>query len=258
LTFPTILTRRPSLRMANAQLTHIERVPIDIALADIQHEAYRKALAATGIAVIALPALDDHPDGAFVEDVFLSLPETSILCRPGSASRRGEVAAIEGVLPVDRPTVRISAPGTLDGGDVLRVGKQLFVGRSTRTNAAGIAQLAEIVRGYGYEVTMIEVRGALHLKTAVTLLAPNLLLVNPDWIDARAFDSWHRVTVAPGEDFAANSLEIDNIIFMAAAFPATVERISLAGFAVMPIDISEFAKAEAGVTCLSVVVPELS
>jgi dimethylargininase len=252
----TILTRLPSHRMADAELTHIERLPIDIALADRQHEAYRNALAATGVRVIALPALDDHPDGAFVEDVLLSLPETSVLCRPGSASRRGEVLPIEGVLPADRPSVRISGPGTLDGGDVLRVGKQIFVGRSMRTNAAGIMQLANIVRGYEYEVTMVEVRGALHLKTAVTSLAPDLLLFNPDWIDVRVFDNWHRIAVAPGEDFAANSLEVGNHIFMAAAYPATAERVAAAGLAVTSIDISEFAKAEAGLTCLSVVVPE--
>jgi dimethylargininase len=242
--------------MAEAELTHIERLPIDMDRAIRQHEAYCHALAAIGAKVIALPALDDHPDCAFVEDVLVSLPEISILCRPGAASRRGEVFAIDGALPTGSPTARISDPGTLDGGDVLCIGKRIFVGRSTRTNAAGVAQLANIVGSHDYAVTTVEVAGALHLKTAVTALAHDLLLVNPNWIDASVFDGFGQISVAPGEEFAANSLAIGKHVFMAAEFPCTSARIAAAGLEVTPIDISEFAKAEAGLTCLSVVLPE--
>ncbi len=248
------LTRLPSPRIAEAELTHLDRVPIDMALADAQHAAYCAALAGAGAEVATLPALDEHPDCTFVEDVLVSLPEVSILCRPGAASRQGEVSAIEAHLPTGRPVARIAPPGTVDGGDVLRVGRTLYIGRSTRTNDEGIGQLAAIVARFGYATIPVTVPGALHLKTAVTALTPDLLLINPEWIDATAFAAFARITVDPVEPFAGNSVRVGNVIFMQADHARTAARVAAAGFDVRLVDISEFAKAEAGLTCMSVIV----
>ena len=252
-----ILTRLPSPHMAKAELTHLERVPIDMVLAQEQHRAYRTALSATGAEIVALPALDSHPDCTFVEDVLISLPELSILTRPGAVSRQGEVQAVAMALPVDRPSHQISAPGTLDGGDVLWIGKTLFVGLSTRTNRDGIAQLTSAVRPHGYNVEVVTVPGALHLKTAVTALSGDLLLINPNWVDQNAFSDWHRIQVDQSEPFSGNSLSIDGNIFMQASHQKTAAKVLAQGCNLELIDISEFAKAEAGLTCLSVLLPSM-
>jgi dimethylargininase len=250
-----ILTRLPSPNMAQAELTHLERMPIDMELAQEQHRAYCTALAATGAEIVSLPALDSHPDCTFVEDVLISLPELSILTRPGAVSRQGEVEAIALAIPLDRTVYRILAPGTVDGGDVLSIGKTLFVGLSTRTNRDGIAQLASAVRPHGYNVEAVTVPRALHLKTAVTALNGDLLLINPNWVDQNAFLDWHRIEVDQSEPFAGNSLRIDNKVFMQASHQKTAAKVLAQGFNLELIDISEFAKAEAGLTCLSVVIP---
>ena len=249
------ITRRPSPRMAECELTHLARCPIDVPLARQQHAAYRQALARCDVEVVDLAPLDDHPDSAFVEDVLIALPELLILTRPGAASRRGEVEAIEAHLPPDRPIERLTAPATLDGGDVLRVGRRLFIGRSTRTNDAGIDALGAIVTRHGYTVSAVEVPGALHLKTAVTAIANDLVLINPAWIASEAFEAFSAITVADDEPFAGNCLSVSGRVILSAAHRATAARIARAGFGVDLVDISEFAKAEAGLTCLSVLVP---
>ncbi len=251
-----ILTRLPSPYMSQAELTHLARVPIDMVLAQEQHRHYRDALAATGAEVVVLPAIDAHPDCTFVEDVLISLPELSILTLPGAVSRQGEVEAMSPALPVDRPICRIAAPATIDGGDVLTIGNTLFVGLSTRTNAAAIEQLVAAVSPYGYCVKAVSVPGALHLKTAVTALTPDLLLMNPTWVDKACFAGWNRILVDPAEPFAGNSLLVGETIFMQAAHSRTIAKVEAAEFTVKPIEISEFAKAEAGLTCLSVVLPQ--
>ncbi len=249
-----ILTRLPSPNMTQAELTHMQRAPVDMVLAEAQHAAYRQALAATGIQVIALPAMSGYPDCTFVEDVLVSLPEISILTHPGVFSRQGEVEAMVSAVPQDRPVTRITKPATVDGGDVLTIGNTLFVGLSTRTNQAGIDQLASAIQPFGYRVDVVPVLGALHLKTAVTALAPDLLLMNPEWADVNGFVGWNRITVDPTEPFAGNSLSIGNSLFMQTAHHKTAARVEASGFKVTLLDISEFAKVEAGLTCLSVVV----
>jgi len=250
------ITRRPSPRLAECELTHMAREPIDAGLAERQHAAYRAALAACGLAVVDLPALDEHPDGCFVEDVAIALPELFVLTRPGAASRRGEVDALAACLGDDRPVERLAGPATLDGGDVLAIGRHLFVGRSTRTNEAGVAALAAIVRRHGYSVTAIEVPGALHLKTAATALADDLVLINPAWVPPDRFAPMRHLAVAADEPFAGNSLRAGRRIVMQASHARTAETIGRTGFAVDLVDISEFAKAEAGLTCMSILVPD--
>ncbi|KPF66934.1 hypothetical protein IP88_12550 [alpha proteobacterium AAP81b] len=237
--------------MRDCELTHIDRAAIDLARAEAQHAAYRAALAAAGATVSVLPALADFPDSCFVEDTAVILPEVVIRTRPGALSRQGEVARIAPHLPTDRPHVTIAALGTLDGGDVLVVGRDIFIGRTLRSNAAAVAQVAEAAGRHGYRVTGVPLAGALHLKTAASALADDLVLVNTDWLDPAIFGRRH-IAAAPGEPFAANSLTIGNTVFHAMG-EATLARIAAAGFDARCLDISEFAKAEAGLTCLSLV-----
>ncbi|KAB7645510.1 dimethylargininase [Polymorphobacter fuscus] len=237
--------------LARAELTHIDRVPVDMARAYAQHDAYRAALAAAGAVVTVLPSLPDFPDCCFVEDTAVILPELVIRTRPGAVSRQGEVAAIAPHLPADRPHVTVAAPGTVDGGDVLVVGRDIFIGLTLRSNAAAVAQVAEAAAPFGYRVTGVPLAQALHLKTAVSALADDLVLVNTDWVDPAIFGRRH-IASAPGEPFAANSLTIGTTVFHAAG-PATLARIAAAGFDARYLDIGEFAKAEAGLTCLSLV-----
>lgn len=251
------LTRRPSTRMAEAELTHLARRPIEIALAGRQHAAYCAALAAAGTVAIDLPPLDAYPDCAFVEDIVVALPEVFVLCRPGVPSRLGELESIAAALPPDRPVVRIEAPATIDGGDVLWIDRTLFVGRSTRTSDAGIAALARLVAPFGYRVEPVAVGAALHLKTAATALGPDRVLINPALVDAAPFHRLDAVLADESEPFAGNCLCVGGHIFMQAAHTRTAECVAKAGFAVQLLDISEFAKAEAGLTCMSVLIPPL-
>lgn len=244
------LTRLPG-PLDRAELTHIDRVPIDMARAEAQHAAYRAALARAGATVTVLPALADYPDCCFVEDTAVILPELVIRTRPGAASRQGEVAAIAPHLPADRPQFTITAPGTLDGGDVMVVGRDIFIGLTLRSNAAAVAQVSDAVAPHGYRVIGVPLASALHLKTAVSALADDLVLVNTDWIDPAVFGRRH-IASAAGEPFAGNSLTIGNTVFHATG-AATLARIAAAGFAVEFLDISEFGKAEAGLTCLSLI-----
>jgi dimethylargininase len=248
------ILRRPSAFMEGGERTHLDRAPIDSALAVAQHAAYAAALEAAGAQVTVLEAADDLPDCAFVEDVALTLPELCLVLNPGAASRRGEVEAVAAALPPDRPIMRLGA-GTLDGGDVLVVGRRIFAGLSTRTSREGIEALAAATAAHGYQVTGVAVPGALHLKTAVTALDAQTLAINPAWIDAAAFPGFRHIVTAEGEPFGGNTLTVGGRLFVQAATPRTAEAFAAAGFAPQPLEIGEFAKAEAGLTCLSLIVP---
>ncbi|HOC16649.1 MAG TPA: hypothetical protein PKK95_00185 [Vicinamibacterales bacterium] len=246
------VTRDLSPSFEQCQLTHLARQPIDLARARTQHEAYERCLASLGCRVERLPAGDDLPDSVFVEDCAIVLDEIAVLTRPGAASRRPEVPAVEAALRPYRPSVRIAAPATIDGGDVLRVGRTLYVGLSTRTTELAVEQLEGLVGPFGYQVVAAKVHGCLHLKSAATEVAPNLLLVNPAWVGdwARAFD---RIEVDPAEPFAANALRVGDALVYPCAFPRTRARLEARGLDVRPVDVSELAKAEGAVTCCSLV-----
>jgi dimethylargininase len=245
------LTRLPSPALPRCELTHIAREPIDLARAEAQHAAYRAALEKAGARVSLLPALADYPDSCFVEDTAVLLPELVIRTRPGAPPRQGEVALIAAHLPADRPHITIAAPGTLDGGDVLVVGHDIFIGLTARSNAEAVAQVAQATAPHGYRTVGVPLAGALHLKTAASALPDGRVLVNTDWLDPAIFARPHVASV-PGEPFAANSLTVGQTLFHAAG-TATAARLADAGFNVIQLDISEFAKAEAGLTCLSLV-----
>lgn len=249
------LTRPVSASLADCQLTHLERTPIDIPLAREQHRAYENALRDAGCDVIALPAADDLPDAVFVEDAAVALDEVAVITRPGAESRRRELDGVAAELGRHRPLLRIEPPGTLDGGDVLRIGRTLYVGRSERTNDAAIEQLRRLLEPYGYTVVAVDVTGCLHLKTAVTLIAPDTLLINRKWIDVAPLSGCRLVDVAPGEPFAANALLVGDVLLTAQSFPRTNERLAALGLAPQPVDASELAKAEGGLTCCSILLP---
>jgi dimethylargininase len=245
------ITRKVSPAITRCELTHLDREPIDFELATVQHEAYERAVVALGSRVESLPAAPDLPDSVFVEDTAVVLDELAVMTRPGAASRRAEVASIERALARYRPIVSIEAPGTLDGGDVLRLGRRLFVGLSSRSNQQGIEQLRGFLAPPGYTVEGVPVTGCLHLKSAATQVAPDIVLVNRAWVDAAPFTGYTPIEIDPAEPYAANALRIGDGVIYPTAFPRTAERLERAGLRLEPVDVSELAKAEGAVTCCS-------
>ena len=246
----TALTRAVSRSLPECQLTHLERAPIDLSVARAQHLQYEETLESLGCTVLRVPEAPELPDAVFIEDVAVVLDELAVMTRPGAESRRAESGPVADALGALRPLVRMTEPATLDGGDVLHIGRTLYVGLSHRTNDEGIAQLADAVRRHGYVVQPMEISGALHLKTAVTSIGDGLLLVNPDWVDPAAIDG-RVVEVDPDEPFAANALVVGSTIVHSTAFPKTQRRLTNRGLNVRGVDASELAKAEGGVTCCS-------
>jgi dimethylargininase len=248
------LTRAVPPSIVRCELTHLEREAIDLARATEQHRRYEEALGELGCTVQRLPPAPELPDSVFVEDTAVVLPELAVIARPGAEPRRTEVALVaEALRPYRRPAF-IEAPGTLDGGDVLHLGSRIWVGLSERTNSDGHRQLERMVSGLGYEVRSVAVGGCLHLKTAVTQVGGRTVLLNPAWIDAAAFDGLDHVEVHPEEPFAANALRVGEVLLYPAAFPRTRERLEERGFTVRTVEADELAKAEAGLTCCSVLV----
>jgi dimethylargininase len=247
------LVREVSDSIVRCELTHLAREPIDLTRARIQHEAYRAALLATGCEVHEVPPLPDQPDAVFVEDCAVVLDEVAIVTHPGAASRRGEVESVATVLARWRPLLRIEGPGTLDGGDVLRVGHTLFVGQTPRTDAAGIAQLRALTAPHGYEVVAVAVSGCLHLKTGVSEVAPRVLLINPAWVDPQPFGTLDRIAVSEDEPMAANALRIGDRLIYPESFPRTATNLEAHGIVLQYVPADELGKAEGGVTCCSVV-----
>jgi dimethylargininase len=251
------ITHVPSPRMNDAVRTFIDVHAIDLDLAALQHEEYRRVLERAGAEVVVLDVNSGHADAVFVEDTALVLDEVAIVTSMGTPSRREEPRGVEPELRRHRSAIaRIEAPATLEGGDVLRVGRTLFVGATGRTNAAGVAALRAIAEPLGYAVRTVAVDGCLHLKTACTALPDGTLLVNPRWLDARdlAWAGHDVLHVADGEPDAANVALVGDRVLMGAAHPRTTELIRRRSFEVDVIDLSEFAKAEGCVTCLSILV----
>jgi dimethylargininase len=249
----TAITREVSPSLADCELSFVDRSPIDLARANAQHRAYQQALAALGCDVKVLAAEPAYPDAVFVEDVAVVVDEVAVMTRPGAESRRGEGPSVARVLAAYRELRAIEAPGTLDGGDVLRIGRRVYVGESARSNADGIAQLRVILGAHGYTVHGVPIRGCLHLKSAVTALADDIVLLQSEWVDRAAFAGYRLIEVDPAEEHAANVLRIGDRVISPACFPRTHERIRAAGIEVVAVDVSELQKAEGAVTCCSLV-----
>ena len=248
---PIALTRPVPSSLAHCELTHIARQPIDVANARRQHAAYEALLRSLGCDVRQLPALDDHPDSVFIEDTALVFDECAVITRPGAESRRGETVGIAEALRPLRRLYHIEAPGTLDGGDVLRVGKRVYVGASTRSNEDGARQLADALSPHGYSVTRTPMRDCLHLKTAVSTLPNGVLLLDPRYVDAESFDGARSINVHFDEPEAANVLAVDDVVVLPASAPRTRALLDAAGYKTATVDASELAKAEGGLTCCS-------
>jgi dimethylargininase len=243
--------REVSPQLAQCELTHLARAPIDAARAMSQHREYTRALSALGCRLEWLPPLPAQADGVFVEDTAVLLPEIAVITRPGVPSRRGETAGVAAALAAQRPLQHIRAPGCLEGGDVLHIGRTLYVGASARSDADGIAQLAAALEPCGYRVQSVALSGCLHLKSAVTFIAPHTLLVNPAWVDPAVFGVATVIAVAESEPYAANTLTVAGTTLVSAAYPDTARRLGAAGVRTQTLDVSELHKAEAALTCMS-------
>jgi dimethylargininase len=250
-------TRAVSRRLPDCALTHLARTPIDVATAIAQHAAYEQALAGAGAELIRLPELADDPDGVFVEDTALLLDGHAIITRPGIASRAEETESTAAGLAGHFEVHKI-ASGHVDGGDVLRVGRTLYVGLSTRTDADGVRALADLVGPLGWQVVRAELRDCLHLKTGATFAGPDgsgtpVLLYSERSIDPTQFAGVEHMAVDEGEPAGANCLRVADRLILPAGNPATAYRLRERGFQVMEVDVSELQKAEAGVTCMSLI-----
>ncbi len=243
--------RPVSSTLARCTLTHLTRVPIDLDNARHQHAAYVATLRALGVAIKQLPPLDSLPDAVFVEDAAVLLPHTAVVARLARPSADAETKSVAAALATTHSVTHIVSPGTLEGGDVLRAGTTLFVGKSRRTNAEGIDQLSAIAVASGLTTIPVDVRGCLHLKTGCSVLPDGALLINPQWLDADAFGDLERLPVPDTEPWGANTLTVGETIVMPDAFPETRTLLETRGYDIRVVQITEFGKAEAGVTCLS-------
>ena len=248
------ITRHVSPRFNECEITHIERTPIDVNIARAQHAAYVHTLAELGCQVIELPEEPDLPDSVFVEDTAFILPEVAVITRPGADSRKPEIESIIPALSPYRPLVHVTEPASVDGGDVLVIGKQIFIGMSTRSNKEAVAQLNASLDKYGCTVHGVEMTDCLHLKTAVTRVDDKTLLINRNWVDPSNFPGCDLIDVDASEPFAANCLPVRGKIIYPTTFPKTRKRLEEKGYVIAPVDLSELAKAEGAVTCCSLIV----
>jgi len=246
------VTRAVSPTLANCELTHRPRDPISVADAMAEHAAYEAALRSVGATVVRAPAEPELPDAVFVEDTAIALDEVVVITRPGAATRRREVESMAPTLAAYKPITRIQSPATIDGGDVLRVGRRIYVGLSSRTNPEAIAQLGTLLARWDYEVIPVPFHGCLHLKSAVTQVGMRLLLMNDRYVHPASFRDMDILTVAPAEPDGANALLVADAVIYPAHYPATRERLARAGVRVIAVPASEIAKAEGGVTCCSI------
>ena len=249
----TAITRKVSPSFASCQLEYLQREPIDVAPAEAQHRNYEAALERLGARVISLPAEPNLPDCVFVEDPALVLDEIAVITRMGAESRRAEAQSLAEALANFRPLKHIIEPGTLEGGDVVRIGRKLYVGVSRRTNPAGVRQLAGVLEAYGYSVTPVPVHGCLHLKTACCSLGDGAVLANRELFDWRALTAVRYLDVPADEPWSADVLAMGGAIVQSRQFPQTIALLQSRGYKVRAVDVSELHKAEAGVTCMSLV-----
>ena len=249
----TAITREVSASINNCELSFHARQPIDVAKAIAQHKAYQDCLAELGVCVVSLPAEPDLPDAVFVEDPAVVVDEVAVISIMGTPSRRPEARSIEDALSRYRPIKFLGEPATLDGGDVLRIGRRVFAGLSERTNREGVSQLRDVLGAFDYEVQPVEVRGCLHLKSACSYISNDTVLINQSWIDSERFRGFQLLDVPDEEPAAANALLIKDVVIIPASFPKTRALLEQRGFRVRTIDLSELQKAEAGVTCGSLI-----
>ncbi len=245
------VTRRVPRDIESCALTFLDRDRIDLEQARREHRDYEDTLRRLGVQLVSLEACDELPDSTFVEDTAVVLDEVAVITNPFLESRKREVDSVSAVLAEYRPLVRLSTGGTLEGGDVLRIGRRIFVGQSARTNQAGIAELRELVGPLGYEVVSVRVPACLHLKTGCTYIGRDTILVNQAWIDIGSFEGLTCLAVPVEEPFAANVLLVGNALIVPDCFPLTTGLLRQAGYEVVSVGFNQLQKAEAGLTCCS-------
>jgi dimethylargininase len=245
------IIRPVSQSIDRCELTNLDRLPIDLKRAIAQHHNYEQALKSAGVEVLSLPGEPDLPDAVFVEDAAVVLDECAIITRPGADSRRPETASITRALAAYRHLHTILSPGTLDGGDVLVIGKRIWVGLATRSNQSAIDQMQAFLEPYGYVVHSVPLNGCLHLKSAVTQVAEDTLLINPVWVDKANFPGMKFIETDPSESYAANALLVGGMVLYQPSYPKTLRRLEVAGIHPRLVDQSELAKAEGALTCCS-------
>ncbi len=246
------IVRPPSATLQDGERSHVAGQPIDIACAREQHADYVTALREAGAEVIELPVANKLPDATFVEDNAVVFDGIAVIARSGALSRRAETPAVMAVLNRYCHLSQPPEPATFDGGDVLAINRTVYVGLTERTNAAGVDYLRRLLRQQGYDVIPVPVSGCLHLKSAVTYLGSNTVLINPQWVLRTALAKHVQITIGPHEPMAANALLVGGQLLMSASYPDTLKRVQSHGFKPRPLDISELHRAEAGLTCLSI------
>ena len=250
MTFRHAVARMPGEDFAQG-ITNAGLGEPNYALMLAQHAAYVRVLEVLGLQVLTLDPLPGYPDAYFVEDVAVVTPELAVITRPGAIARRGEQDSIQPVLAGYKETARIQSPGTLDGGDVLLIDRHLFVGISERTNRQGAAQLGRFLGAYGYTWTAVEVGAGLHLKSGVTYVGKNTLLVTGDFVDLNVFDGYDKIVVDAVESHAANTLLVNGRMVIPMGFPRTRAQLASLGLEIIELDVSEARKMDGGLTCMS-------
>ena len=251
------ITRTVSCSIGNCELTHLERASIDLERAREQHGYYQSVLRDAGWEVINLEEQPDMPDAVFVEDTAVILDGLAVIARPGASSRRRETASIANELALHLPVAHLPDNTRLDGGDVLVVGKHIFVGISTRTTSAGVKALDALASGFGYATVAVEVDACLHLKSAATAIDDESILLNPHLVDPSVFADFDVITTDPTEAGAANVVAIGSCLIHSAAFPLTTALLEAAGHSVISVPLDELAKAEGAATCCSLLLTNI-
>jgi dimethylargininase len=246
------IVRAISASFREAIVQHAAAADIDVALARVQHARYVEALRAAGLAVVELPALDAHPDACFVEDCALVAGGMALVTRSGAPSRVGEADSIAEALSRTHAVARTEAPATIDGGDCLRVGRTWFVGRSARTNAEGARRVREVFGALGFEVVEVPVRGFLHLKCVASRIDDGAVLVAEGAVDSAVFRGLEVVTIPRAEAYAANTVVVNGTALVAAGHPHTRAALERRRLRIVELGLSEIAKADGSLTCMSI------
>lgn len=250
------ITRGVSPNIGACELTYRSRENINYDQAAAQLKRYCELLHRWGVDLVTIPASDSYPDCCFVQDTAIVLDEICVVASMGAVARRGEVSEVERQLSQFRRIRHIVSPAILDGGDVVQVGKRLFVGLSTRTNARGIAAFSRIVEPFGYTVVPVTVSGGLHLTTGCGVVNDETVLLNPRWIDARAFKNLRQLHVPEEEPWAANTIRVDDAVCLEDGAPRTIDLVQPYADIIETLNISEFRKAEGSLSCLSLIFKE--
>ncbi len=248
--FTHAITRLPGENFANGLTTANLGHPSYPLILE-QHRAYRQALLSLGLDVMVLPAEPDHPDAYFVEDPAIITSKITVITRPGAPSRQGEETTLEPFLEYYRPIFHIHPPGTVDGGDVLMVGEHFFIGLSERTNAEGATQLATLLAGIGHTSETVPVAAGLHLKSCVNYIGKNTLLVTENLVNNPAFTRYEKIILDAGEEYAANTLWVNDTLLMPKGFSKTHTKLTHIDMRIIELDISEVQKMDGGLTCMS-------